>query len=317
MAFSFGQIARRIVGAIAEKRPPLQALELIEGGPNAPHMAQRPIDWREGDIGDDELWYAQVKIDGIRCIYLSGKLYTLQGQPMNCARHALEPLRELEASYGVPMMFDAEYVEHEGFEATVSAFKKGEGNGTIWLFDAVPYAEWLDDKPGAPWRARHEQLMLNHKAIVSPWLGALKGFRLRGEAEVLRHFEVMRAHNHEGVVLKRPDAPYARQRNKDWLRIKGEDYTDMRLIDIHGTDKRGATRLVCRDPAGTRPVMLTTGFASERLLIWENRDLFLGNENTPAILVEVKHNGRTGYGAPRHATFSKLRQDKLAGGVDV
>lgn len=291
--------------------PPRDVVQLIEGGPNADHLAQRPKDWREGSITGDD-WIAQIKLDGIRCLYIDGRLVTLEGQPMNCARHCLPHLKQIEQLFGAgPMFFDAEYVEEEGFEATQRAYQKGEGQGVLWLFDAVPIEEWRNNSCPATWRQRHAQLMANHLEAPSPWVGALKGFPVKDEAAARDLFETAREYHHEGIVLKRAGSLYRRARNDDWLRMKPYDTEDMRLVDIEGDEKRGARRLVCRDPMSTRPVILTAGFAAERHLIWTNRDLFLGNEETPGILVEVAHCGRTIHGAPRHARFSKLRQDKL------
>jgi ATP-dependent DNA ligase len=283
-------------------------VKLIPGGPAAPELACRPRDYAgELPAGD---WQAHVKIDGIRCLYIDDRLVTLEGQPFNAARHCLEDLRALQRFYGRPMFFDGEYVEEAGFEATLSAYRKGEGTGTIWLFDAVPLDEWLVARCEETWRTRHARLMLNNRSANLPWVGALEAFPVKDAAEVKALADHVQGHGHEGLVLKRGDSLYSRDRSPDWLKVKPIDTTDMRLIDVLGNEKRGATKLICQDRSG--PVILTTGFASARQLIWTNRELFLGDgENQPGVLVEVKHNGRTLAGKPRHAVFSKLRHDRM------
>ena len=307
---SIGQIFSHWFQPVETPEP--MELELIDGGPNAPHLAHRPRDYSPELIESGE-WEAQVKLDGIRCLYIDGRLVTLEGQPMNCARHCLPAIQELEKLFGCgPLFFDGEYVEEEGFEATQRAYGKGEGQGVFWIFDAMPIEEWRTGEPGkATWKQRQAQLTMNYQAAPSPWVGVLGSWRVADDRAAQTLFNKMRAHYYEGIVLKRTDARYTRQRNGDWLRLKPYECTDMKLVDIEGTPEKGAQRLVCRDPLNTSPVILTAGFASERLVIWENRDLFLGDENTPGILVEVAHCGRTLKGKPRHARFSKLRQDKL------
>lgn len=312
MGFDFGYIARRVCDTLARGLPPPQPVRLIDGGPNAAHMAQRPkdIDREAGLPFDQGPWDAEVKIDGIRCMFADNLLFTLQGQPMNCARHCVEGLMELEQRYGEPMFFDGEYVEEEGFEATNTAFKKGEGQGVLWIFDAMPLREWKANACTATYEQRKAALMLNVRGLRSRWVGALDRFPIANSADLHTLFMRIQAHGHEGLVCKRRHSLYRRERNDDWRRMKPHDTTDMRLIDIEGTDKGGAKRLVLRDPSG--PVILTTGFASVRHVLWTNRDLFLGADDQSGVMVEVKHNGRTVKGKPRHATFSKLREDQAA-----
>lgn len=310
MAIQIGQLTRRIIDRLT--RPMPDTVKLIEGGPNAPHLAQRPKDWSESSISAGGGWVADVKLDGIRCLYIDDRLVTLEGQPLNAARHCLAALRELQHHYGQPMFFDGEYVEEEGYEATLAAYRKGEGQGVLWLFDAVPLAEWINDKATATLAQRRAQLLINHHAVRSPWLGALALFDIPDELAARMLFAEMRKHHYEGIVLKRRASLYRRARNDDWLRMKPHDTTDMTLIDIEGNDKTGARRLVCRDISG--PVILTKGFNDIRRLLWTNRDIMLGNDNAPGVLVEVGHCGRTAKGKPRHAVFSKLRQDRLPGG---
>lgn len=293
---------------------PVDPVQLIAGGPNAPHLAQRPKDWEEGLI-DGGGWAAQVKLDGIRCLHIDGRLVTLEGQPFNAARHCLPALRDLESTYDEPMFFDMEYVEEDGFDATVSAYKKGEGQGVCWVFDAVPMREWHDDRGTLRWSSRTAQLHAHYVAAKSPWVGVLESFDVCSDVTARHLFTKMRTHGHEGIVLKRRASLYRRQRNDDWLRMKPCETTDMRLIDIEGNDKAGARRLVCQDVSG--PVILTSGFSAERATIWANRDLLLGDEHLRGVMVEVEHNGRTAKGKPRHARFSKLRQDRQPGGVPV
>src|SRR3546814_21002245 len=103
------------------------------------------------------------------------------------------------------MVFDGEYAEEGGFEETLSTYRKGEGYGTLWLFDAVPLHEWMLAEFTATWRQRHAQLMLNHKAINSPWVGALASFAVEEPGDVEPLFRQVREAGHEGLVLKRVD----------------------------------------------------------------------------------------------------------------
>lgn len=311
MTFQIGQITRRLVDSI--RRPERDGVKLIDGGPNAPELGARPVDYRPDATGIDfsEDWFAEVKVDGIRCLRIDGRLVTLQGQPFNAARHCAPALDELEEAFGQPMFFDGEYIEEHGFEATNTAYKKGEGQGTLWLFDAVPMDQWRDDRCTAPYVERKAALLACHRQIADryPFVGALHAFALGDVGGPRKIFDRMRQHHHEGVVFKRGASTYSRSRTDDWQRMKQTDTTDFRLIDMMGTDKSGATRLVLKGPRG--PITLTKGFASAKHVLWQNRDLYLGEgDDLAAVMVEVKHNGFTAHGQPRHAVFSKLRSDR-------
>jgi ATP-dependent DNA ligase len=317
MELKIGQIIAGIRERVLGPTPPRDHVQLIDGGPAAPELATRPAEYSlaPDPFAGGARWDAEVKIDGIRCLFIDSRLVTLEGQPMNCARHCLADLVTLQSCYGVPMFFDAEYVEEEGFEATQRAYAKGEGQGTLWVFDAVPLAQWKANRFTETREVRKAQLLAFYR-MRPPlgWVGVLESFPVLSHAEVVAMTERIQKAGHEGLVLKRCGSVYERCRSAAWLKIKPEVVTDMRLIDVLGNDKTGARKLVVRDVSG--PVTLSAGFSDARRLIWENRELFLGTEETqPGVIVEVKHNGRTLAGKPRHAVFSKLRYDRLPAGA--
>src|SRR3546814_3031890 len=71
------------------------------------------------------------------------------------------------------MIMDAEYVEAGCLGATLSAMRRGEGAGMLFLFDAVPYREWQVNRFTTPLRARLEELRTITDGISSPFVDYL------------------------------------------------------------------------------------------------------------------------------------------------
>lgn len=284
------------------RRPP-QPLSLIVGGPNAPELCCRPLDYQGHH--HPRRAYAEVKLDGIRCLMIDGRLVTLEGQPFNAALHCMGGLEELERLYGEAMMFDAEYVEDGGFDQTLSAFKAGQGTGTLWVFDAVPMREWVRDTSQTPWHERKRVLNERIMMLDCPWVGGLAAKAVPTEACAKAKFTELRRLGFEGLVVKDADAPYSRARCNAWQRMKPAETIDLQLVEICGDDSRGARKLICRDRAG--PVTLTAGWNRDvAMSIWKNRNRLVG------IGVEVTFSGRTQQGRLRHPRFSRLRLDRTS-----
>src|SRR3546814_2766686 len=94
------------------------------------------------------------KQNGVRALALQGRIVTREAVPLDCALHCADAIRHIEREYGEPMVIDAEYVEAGGLGATLSAMRRGEGAGMLFLFDAVPYREWQVNRFTTPLRAR-------------------------------------------------------------------------------------------------------------------------------------------------------------------
>lgn len=311
--FDLARLFARPLGALRElgARPPAQPLELIHGGPNAPQLACRPVDYKPGMLPRSAA--AEVKLDGICALHIDGRIVTLEGQPFDAALHCLPGLQQLEQMLGGPMFFHAEYVENvddlDGYEATLRAFRRKVGAGTLWVHDAVPIGEWRENQATDSYRHRKAKLIGALERLEFPFVGGLGAFPVADAGELFDKFGEVRRHHWEGLVIKDMDAPYRRERCKDWLRLKVVESIDLRLLEVAGNDKTGASRLILEDVGG--PCIVTQGMNAEvKLEIWRNREVLTGTENIKPILVEVEHNGRTGHGKLRHARFKRVRMDR-------
>ena len=310
----------------AEERPIVKAYPAtIPGARNAAELCCIVDQYRPDLLPRDAI--AEVKIDGHRCLYIAGHLWTREGSPFEAAEHCLPILRGMEAQYGVPMVFDGEYVEDGGLESTLAAFRSKKGNGCLWLFDAVPLDQWQSG------RASRQTLILRKLNLRDCLMkvterrsgvpvGYIEHVQVKSPADVeARAQDVWRA-GFEGIVVKAAGSFYLRKRTCDWMKVKLRTVSTMDVVDVVGCERdvevvegdkriverrRCAKTLLVRLPGhdGKRPVgrvckvPIEAGGLSETL--WQHRgDLMNGGT------VEVEHAGFTGAGNPREAILKSV-----------
>lgn len=187
----------------------------------------------------------QLKADGIRALYLNGRIVTREGGPLDCALHCHPGLRELERTFGEPMMFDCEYAEDDGFTATLAAFRRGTGSGTCYVFDAVPYSAWASDSSTEPAGHRLACLRGAIGSTDTPFVGMLDYWTLGAAATRAKAREIFAA-GYEGVVTKALDSRYRRARSADWRRVKHRIADELTVLDCVITGSRMS--LIMRSP---------------------------------------------------------------------
>ncbi|MBX9816060.1 MAG: hypothetical protein K2X76_15285 [Sphingomonas sp.] len=247
----------------AEKREP-QPVKVMPGAGRFPELCTlaRDVEPEQLDqLPNADRRLVQVKIDGIRALYVDGRIVSREGVPLDCALHCQPALRRLEEAFGRPMMFDGEYVEEEGFVATIAAQRRGEGYGAIYLFDAVPLEDWTAGGGDAPALWRLQELDKRVMASESPFVGMLKFWEMDAQATRAKFAELIRE-GYEGLVTKDPASPYVRARSDAWRRLKGRFSLYAPIIDVLMKDGRLQAILV-RIPDQAKPVCLARGWSAE------------------------------------------------------
>lgn len=240
--------------------PPAPPVRVIAGGSAAPELAML---CRDGDhdaiAADDTMGVVQLKGDGLRAIYINGTIVSREGVPMRCALHCQPALRRIEQAMGCDMVFDCEYIADGGYVATVAEHKRGEGAGVLWIFDALPLADWM--KGGTDMGTMNRLMALREAigAAESPFVGMLNYWLMTGAETVAKAAELW-AHGYEGVVRKRWDAPYVRARSADWLRLKQTLTAELPVIDTLMNKDGGLKAVIVRGPDGVGPIKLGKGW---------------------------------------------------------
>lgn len=186
------------------------------------------------------------KWDGFRCCFFPGLdcrpgLWTRGGMPMPGASHILARLLEVEAAMGGRWMIDGELVVDGTLAATKAHYDRGWRSGDAGVFhafDAVPLADWQRGHCDVPLVERKAALARAIEATApdcSAWewregsRGAAHGVDpvemvahtwAHDAADVEAAARAAWAAGHEGIMVKRPGAPYIRARSNDWLKLK-------------------------------------------------------------------------------------------------
>lgn len=274
---------------------------LIVGALAANELVQLVGDWSEETHPREAA--VQCKIDGIRCLYLGGdqpRLLTREGQPMDVARRCLVALRSIERAYGKPMMFDGEYQEPGGFQATQSAFQSRNGTpkGCLWLFDAIPLVLWQRNGGTAPLIERVSTLTRIAEQEHRPNVGVLHTFSANAaETEALA--KSMWRQGWEGLVAKDAHGGYWRGNRSAWQRLVERATTTATVL---GMDKRMV--LTVEVPNGIELKVTVRGASAQREAIrLEASGQLIGCR------VDLAHKGCSQSGTPRHAELARFRLD--------
>ena len=188
------------------------------------------------------------KWDGWRAIYLPDhtgrkRLFTRNGMAIEGVEHILYQLARMEKAAGVPTVFDGEFVVGDSLAMTKAWCERGwKGGGTagmLHVFDCLPYAQWERGGSSKPLIERKADLReCAGIAGADSWewrprsYGADEGAPAVRVVEdgwafdaqdVLTEAQRVWSAGGEGVMAKNAEAPYCRNRNGSWLKVKHEN----------------------------------------------------------------------------------------------
>lgn len=184
--------------------------------------------------------YCEQKHDGWRLIRFDGQCRTRQGVPFRGISHIERALDFLAEHFDEPMAFDGEFVVGEGRDTLAmtkahqdSGWKAGDA-GRLYLFDAIPLALWQEGQDPMQLCQRKTRMERAFQAMLDnplSWeFGWSEGLECPlvlvesrwcdGPAEVEAMAREVWRRGGEGVVAKEWDAPYRRERNNTWRKLK-------------------------------------------------------------------------------------------------
>ena len=259
------------------------------------------------------------KHDGWRAVWLRGELVSRSGATLWSTAHLWPALRELEARFGEPMMFDGEYVVGGSFAVT-SAECNGaknagapvEGRGVLHLFDAVPMSVWEGREAGMT--LRHRKKTLANRMFVRGDLHLVEHFEGSFPEQILNCAMLRIRDGDEGIVIKDPRSLHAAGASRAWMRLKRSLTLDLRVIGhaermrkiegVKGGVPDGVLGSITVDNGG-KPVKVGIGFDErERAVLWHHPDRLIGR------IAEISAMEITDNGSLRQPRFLRWRDDK-------
>jgi DNA ligase-1 len=236
-------------------------------------------------------WLISEKLDGVRALWDGRSLFFRSGLPIAAPRWFVDALPR-----GVAL--DGElWIGRGRFEGLSGAVRKAVPVDAEWR--ALSYR--LFDLPGAPgpFSERAARLQALATDARSPLFTTIPQHRLPDAAALQRRLdEVMRAGG-EGLMLHRADALWRPGRSDQLLKLKPLQDAEATVIGHTAGQGRHAGRLGAlrvRADDGTE-FLIGTGFSDAE------------REHPPPLgsVVTFTHRGTTESGAPRFASFLRLR----------
>lgn len=205
-------------------------------------LCQLARNWT-GEVPTGGLSWEQ-KHDGFRCLRFHGidgkaRLFTRNGMPIEGCAHIAYWLGLIEEAAGERLFIDGELVVDGSLAATKqwveSGWRKGGEAGVFYAFDVVPYREWVKGGWDAPQHERKAMLKRWIAEVGDPWdwrpgsrgrddgatpiILAEEGWAFDAR-DALDEARRMWSRGLEGIMLKDPLAPYRRNRNAAWQKVK-------------------------------------------------------------------------------------------------
>lgn len=264
-------------------------------------------------------WFSlSQKLNGNRCIYYDGKLYTRQGKEYIGLSHIKNDIEKIVTAKNY--VFDGELIyKNPECLSDSDAFQKGTGIAQskvenkeglkLVLFDVLPKKEFDVGKSIDTYRIRKQKLLALN-AFTTTNLEIVKMFyEGTDQSQIRRWLDYAEAHDMEGLMLSL-DAPYECKRTKTLLKVKKFYSCDIKCIGIEegdGRNKGTLGALVC-DYKGNK-VNVGSGFTdADRKQFWLHPDTIVGQ------IVSVKYKEETqnkdGGISIQFPVFESIRFDK-------
>lgn len=252
-----------------------------------------------GDAPEHGAWI-EPKMDGIRALWVEGRLVTREGVDLHGVGHIAAALRRMEAQAGRAMMFDGEAVVADSFDATLAhmARKGGSGDaGTLHLFDCMSLDEWRTGGTQRPLVHRKAELVDLYRSASEAWAAdplswacerpasasdavplaiVSDGWAFdRGDVEA--QARAIWAAGGEGLMLKDAEGGYVRARSNDWRKVKRSLVLRLPVVAVICRDDvpGRAVALAC-DMAGKRVRVPLAASVAERDRVWRSQQSMIG-----------------------------------------
>ena len=264
------------------------------------------------------------KLNGNRCFYYKGKLYTRQGKLYTGCEHIIDQLRALNSIFSEDQVFDGELVLREDGLSDSEAFQKGTGIAMskdkdksdlhLVIFDVIPESAFESQGISSNYSDRLytlSTLKFNIKKFGLTNLEVVKilytGF---DHAQIENCLNFAESNDMEGVMINL-DTPYEFKRTKNLIKVKKFYTYDLKVTGVTEGDGKykGNLGAVVVDFKGN-PVSVGSGFSDElRASIWADPSIIIGK------VIEVKYkevtkNKDTGAESLQFPVFIRVREDK-------
>lgn len=268
-------------------------------------------------------WFAITqKLNGSRCFYYKGKLYTRQGKVYTGCDHIIKDLEAILFDMKDGLVIDGELILVDSSLSDSEAFQKGVGIANsdkenkeelkLVIFDIIPTEEFEEGMSVVAYKERSGILYKMFTLINLMKLSNIDVVRTfytgTDQNEIWKWLDYAEQHDMEGIMVNM-DAPYQCKRTKDLIKVKKFYTLDLKVVDIiEGSGRlKGTLGALVVDYKGNL-VNVGTGFSDQqRKEFWDNKDDIIDR------VIEVKYkeitkNKDTGLESLQFPVFITLRE---------
>lgn len=275
--------------------------------------------------GDEEIFITQ-KLNGTRCVYFDGKLWTRSGKQYVGCEHIIKDIKKMFADAGYrdsAFVLDGELVLKDCGLSDSEAFQKGTGiaNSHNETKEELKYVifDILDD---IDFRTKHCETKYSDRKMklleLAPFIRDYKSIDLvrffyRGydHNKIWEYLDYAEENDMEGIIINL-DTPYQFKRVKSLIKVKKFNDIDLRCIRIEkgekGKYKDTLGAIVCRYKDGE--VRVGSGFTEEQRNDFFNNPGKIINEIVTIKYKEATKN-KNGTESLQFPVFVCVRTDKL------
>ena len=273
-------------------------------------------------------WFAiSQKLNGSRCFYYKGKLYTRQGKIYTGCEHIIKDIERLDIDYDVSekweWVYDGELVLKNTSLSDSEAFQKGVGIANsdkenkeelkLVIFDMLNQKEFEIGESVYGYKRRKEQLNDLRNLIATKKLSNIEVVPMfyegTDQSKIWEWLDYAEQNDMEGIIINL-DSPYECRRVKTLIKVKKFYTLDLKVIDAIEGDGRlkGTLGALVVDYKGNT-VNVGSGFSdAQRKEFWENKDDMIGR------VIEVKYkeitkNKDTALESLQFPVFVSLREE--------
>jgi DNA ligase-1 len=294
-------------------------------------LAQDGADEKHAKKLDSGTWLLDRKLDGVRLLTILDKdtgevrQHTRNGKLNENFTEITEALAKLLPMLPGSVVLDGEVVSTSFQELMTQVNRRSEkdtGSAKLALFDIVPLADFLAGSCKKTQTERHSALaQLQTSGALQETCGdlvyvlpkILVDLDTQEGRETFTQFNRdMVEQGYEGIMCKRPEAPYTCKRRDDWLKVKPFIEVSLEIVGVEegkpdGKYKGMLGALVCRGEDDGRLIETNVGSGltdAQRVELWERREELLG------MIVEIRADALT---LERGETVYSMRFPRLKG----
>ena len=201
-------------------------------------------------------WFAiSQKLNGSRCFYYKGKLYTRQGKIYTGCEHIIKNIERLDSDYDITekweWVYDGELVLKNTSLSDSEAFQKGVGIANsdkenkeelkLVIFDTIPTEQFEAGQSRSPYQARKILLENYSQRIKALGLSNIEivpmFYEGTDQTEIWKWLDYAEENDMEGIMINL-DTPYECKRTKNLIKVKKFYTLDLKVVDAVEGDGR-------------------------------------------------------------------------------